>query len=281
MKTLFAGIKRKEHYSPNHSTNDTLLLQKTAKELEKLGADYVLYTEDEFLSSSVDADIFFSMARSRNTIEKLIKHEKEGAFVINSTQASINTHRVNMIKIMKSKNIPLPKSIAVKTNSNIKHKVSQVGKNKIWIKRGDVHAIHREDVTLVHCDEELNYILNEFLLRGIDEAVLQEHIEGDVVKFYSVKDTDFFYWYYFESENQYEFNFNYLKYVAEKSAEYLNLKIYGGDAIVRKDGTIKIIDINDWPSFAPVRDEASKVIAQKLYSEAVEFANDEILSQSV
>ena len=37
--------------------------------------------------------------------------------------------------------------------------------------------------------------------------------------------------------------------------------IIGGDAIIAPDGSVFIIDINDWPSFAPVREQASRCIA--------------------
>lgn len=279
MRPLFGGIKRKEHYSPNHSKNDSLVLQKTANELEKLGADYTLYSEDEILTSSIEANLFFSMARGAATINKLAEFERNGAIVVNSTQSVLNVHRVNMIRELYKKQIPLPKSTIVKTNSNIQLKISSIGKNKVWIKRGDVHAIHREDVSLVYSDEELNFVLNEFSLRGVRSAIIQEHMEGDVVKFYSVKDTNFFYWYYVERQNKYKFNLSHLKYLANKSSEVLDILIYGGDAIIGKDGVITIIDVNDWPSFAPVRDEASKYIAQAIFLKAIEFSSSEKISQ--
>jgi hypothetical protein len=38
--------------------------------------------------------------------------------------------------------------------------------------------------------------------------------------------------------------------------------VYGGDVIVGKDGSMVVIDENDWPSFAVVRDLASEKIAR-------------------
>lgn len=281
MRPLFGGIKRKVHYSPNHSKNDSLVLYKTADELEKLGADYILYSEDEILTSSIETNLFFSMARSTDAIIKLAEFEKEGAIIVNSTKSVLNTHRVNMIRELYRNNIPLPKSAVVKTDSNMQFKISSIGENKVWVKRGDVHAIHREDVTLVYSNEELNFVLNEFSLRGVRSAIIQQHLEGDVVKFYSVKDTDFFYWYHVEKQHKYNFNLKYLKYLASRSSEILDLQIYGGDAVIGKDGAITIIDINDWPSFAPVRDEASKYIAQTIFLKAFKFSDSDKISQFV
>ena len=42
------------------------------------------------------------------------------------------------------------------------------------------------------------------------------------------------------------------------------LDVYGGDCIVREDGTFCIIDLNDWPSFSRCREEAAKAIAGKV-----------------
>ena len=44
------------------------------------------------------------------------------------------------------------------------------------------------------------------------------------------------------------------------------MKIYGGDCIVSPDGEIRIIDFNDWPSFAPCREEAGPQIAKAIIS---------------
>ena len=50
------------------------------------------------------------------------------------------------------------------------------------------------------------------------------------------------------------------------AAEVLNIHVYGGDCIVSEDGSIRLIDFNDWPSFAPCRDEAAPQIARRIYN---------------
>ncbi|MFO7526607.1 MAG: hypothetical protein R6W68_14235 [Ignavibacteriaceae bacterium] len=271
MKLQFAGIRRNSQYSPNQITNDGLILLKTTQELMKLGIDYKIYEESEIINNKINEDIIFTMARGIDALNILSGMEDNGKLIINSPRSSINCYRVNMSAKLKASGIPFPNSKIVKTNSNENYKLTDVGKNKIWVKRGDVHAIHREDVSLVYSDEELNFILKEFALREITEAILQEHIPGDVIKFYSVSGTDFFRWYNHNDNNSYQFEVDYLKELSTKSAESLNLLIYGGDAIISKNGAITIIDINDWPSFANFRDEASVYIAEKIYSTSMEF----------
>ena len=50
--------------------------------------------------------------------------------------------------------------------------------------------------------------------------------------------------------------------MCQRAADIMEVKIYGGDCIVSEDGTIRIIDFNDWPSFAPCRAEAAPAIAK-------------------
>jgi hypothetical protein len=271
VKLKIAGIKREEIYSPNHINNDSLIFLKTIQELMNFDIEVKIYEETEIYCSKVDEEVIFTMARGNRVLDDLIKLESEGKKIINSPKGSLNCYRVNLVPIMKDAGVPFPNSRVVPTNSDENYRVTDVGIRKIWIKRGDVHAIHREDVSLVYGDEELNFTLKEYARRGIKKAVLQEHIYGDVIKFYSVGGTDFFRWYYVNGNNNYRFDINLFKDLAERSAEALGLQIYGGDAIVSENGDITIIDVNDWPSFAPFRTEASKYIAERIYSASMNY----------
>ena len=53
-----------------------------------------------------------------------------------------------------------------------------------------------------------------------------------------------------------------LKENALRAAKATGMEIFGGDCIVSPDGSSAIIDFNDWPSFAPCRDEAAPAIAK-------------------
>ena len=62
------------------------------------------------------------------------------------------------------------------------------------------------------------------------------------------------------------FNEEELKKYSDMAAEVLNVPIYGGDCVVSADGELKIIDFNDWPSFARCREEAGVKIAECIYN---------------
>lgn len=268
MSLKLAGIKRQSDYSPNHIENDTLILLKTAEELKSLGAAVKIYNEESILNNHLDADFIFSMAQGPQAQQELLKVENEGACIINSPKGVMNCYRVNMVKKFQDNGIPFPKSIIVKTGELCTIRLKDFDSEKIWLKRGDVHAVHREDVTVAYSEEEKNNLINEFSKRKIKQAVLQEHIEGDLIKFYALRDSDFFYWYQIIGKPPIKFNLNELKELARISAEILGLYVYGGDAIISDNEKITVIDINDWPSFAPIRDKASKQIAQLIFNKA-------------
>lgn len=260
-----AGVRREQLYSPNHVGNDALIFMQTVERLTELGVSVKIYEEQDLGTIEIKESFIFSMAQGVKGTNILSELELKGKTIINSPQGSINSYRSNMVKILPEKGIPFPKSLIVSIDEKDKIKFEDFNARKIWIKRGDVHAVHREDVTLVYSEDERKNIFLEFEKRGITEIVLQEHLDGDVIKFYSIVGSPLFHWYYLNGVNHTPFHQDKLIELAQSSAMALGLDVYGGDAVVAEDGSISIIDINDWPSFAPVRDEASEQIAKLIF----------------
>lgn len=282
----FAGIKRNTEFSPNHRGNDHAIFTLTADELIKKGCRVNVYSEDEFMAmDTVPEDCIFTMARNKQTVKKLQLAEQMGKYVINGGAGIENCYRINMTHGLVNAGIPYPKSLIVETENIKADQFAALKGSSYWIKRGDFHAIHKEDVSFARNINHALDILKEYHLRGIAEAVISEHLHGDLVKFYGVRGTDFFYWFYpvefnhskFDAEaingasNYYSFKENDLKNFGTKAAEALGIYIYGGDAIIAENGTMQFIDLNDWPSFASCRDEAAKHIAQCIYQQAKLF----------
>jgi hypothetical protein len=131
----------------------------------------------------------------------------------------------------------------------------------IWLKRGDVHASVTADVQWIDSVKGLEVGLADFAKRGIDLAALQTHRAGDEIKFYGVAGGGFFHWLYSGDVQKYPFNFVALEDLAHRAATAAGLHIFGGDVIVSPSGELTLIDLNDWPSFAPCRERASHAIA--------------------
>lgn len=276
-----AGILRAGAYSPNHIGNDAAILNLTAEQLRKRGCEVKIYSEEQLIAGQVNEDVIISMCRDHRSFPILQRKEDEGALVINSGYGVENCIRERLTRILIGNNIAYPESLIVNTNEVIIPMMKQANMERVWIKRGDLYAQHKEDVTYVRHPEEAQEVLQEYFLRGIKRAVINRHLEGDLIKFYGVYGTPYFYW-FFHFDKTYSkdgsdtveelpkhpsFDLEHFKAMCNKAAEALDVKIYGGDCILSPDGKITIIDFNDWPSFAPCRQEASAVIVRAILSE--------------
>ena len=275
-----AGIMRAGAYSPNHIGNDAAIFNAAAEQLRKRGYVVNIYSEEQFKLNEIKENVILNMCREQSSIAKLQQLEDQGKLVINSGYGIENCTRERMTRILLGNNIPYPDSLIVDTNEAIKPLLKKSGFQSCWIKRGDFHAMHKEDVSYVRHPEEAQEVLQEYFLRGIKRAVINVHLTGDLVKFYGVKGSPFFFWFYpfDEGHSKYgheaingksqgiKFNLKEMKNICQRAAEELNVVIYGGDCIVSPEGEMRIIDFNDWPSFAPCRNEAAPHIAKAVIS---------------
>lgn len=282
-KIKIAGVKRKTKYSPNHIGNDAMIFSLTADSLRRMGYDVEEYTEAEFILADHTEKYIFDMARDNSTIRRLKKLEDRGVMVVNSGYGIENCFRAKMTQLLLENNIPHPRSVILDVNDDPCQELARWGDCAFWVKRGDSHAVHREDVAYARNIEEAKSILQEFALRNIPNAVINEHLVGDLVKFYGIADTDFFYWFYpfdlshskfgHEAINgtakEFPFSTEALKRECDKAGEVVDIKIYGGDCVVAPDGTFQIIDFNDWPSFAPCRNQAAPKIAECIHKQII------------
>lgn len=273
-----AGVMRAGVFSPNHIGNDAAIFNFTAEELGKRGCAVKVYNEEEFRKADITEPVVMAMCREDESIVKLKKLEDEGRIVINSGYGIENCMRERMTRLLVGNGVPYPESLIVDTNENVQKAMLEGGYDKVWIKRGDSHSKHKEDVSYCRHSEEAQEMLHEYFYRGINRAVINKHLQGDLIKFYGIVGSEFFYHFYpmdlghskygYELINgmatQIPYDEGNLRQMSVKAAEVLGVKVFGGDCIVEPDGSIKIIDLNDWPSFAPCREEAAKEIAKAI-----------------
>lgn len=264
-------------YSPNHIGNDAAIFNLVCDQLRKRGCEVRIYSEDQFTDGEpITEPVILDMCREQKSIKLLQKLEDEGRIVINSGYGIENCTRERMTRILLGSSIPYPESLMVNTDEAVKPLLEKQHFTRCWIKRGDFHAMHKEDVSYVRHPEEAQEVLQEYFLRGIKRAVINKHLTGDLIKFYGVRDTPFFYWFYPFDDGHSKFGHEAvngpshgipfdkerLQSICAAAAHALDVVIYGGDCIVSPDGDIAIIDFNDWPSFAPCRNEAAPHIAK-------------------
>ena len=278
-KRTFAAVQRHTIYSPNHIGNDAAIFNAVAERLMRAGHYVHFYTEQEFLTKELSEHYIFNMIRSKEAVKRLQRYEEDGCIAVNSGFGIENCTREKMTRLLLDAGVPHPHSlfllVSEKNFSNLPM--------PCWVKRADFHAIHKEDVSYVRNEEEFRSLLSEYALRGIERVVVNEHLEGDLIKFYGVNGTDFFYWFYpFEMKHSkfglekingeptgISFDVETLQRICNQAASVLNVDVYGGDAIVAADGSMRIIDFNDWPSFAPCREEAADAISEIILKKSV------------
>jgi len=135
-----------------------------------------------------------------------------------------------------------------------------------WAKRGDVHNTCDRDVVRVPAWADAEAVRADFTARGIRHWVLQSHEPGDLVKFYGVGPGRWLTWFYHDPvrARRTPFDLDALAAQAAAGAAALGLEVFGGDAIIRPDGSLCLIDLNSWPSFALVRRGAAVQISWHL-----------------
>lgn len=270
-----AGVQRHTDFSPNHVGNDAAIFAAVTENLRAAGHTVNVYTELDYIAGRGNERYIYNMVRSHAALQRLQQQERSGAVAVNSGFGIENCTRERMTTILTDSGVPHPKSVVMNVTDEVPQSMKD-GFEPCWVKRADFHAIHKEDVTYVRNLGELKEVMNEYALRGIGRVVINEHLAGDLIKFYGVNGTDFFYWFYPYNMKHSKFGLekingapvgihfseDTLKEICSRAASALNVDVYGGDAIVNADGTMKIIDFNDWPSFAPCRDEAARAIAE-------------------
>ena len=284
-----AGIMRASSFSPNHIGNDAAIFNIVAEQLRKRGCEVNVYSEEKFLTAPPTERIILNMCRELRSIKMLQQLEDAGDLVINSGYGIENCIRQRMARILIGSNIPYPESFLVDTDEVVKDRLTKSGITGCWVKCGDMHSMHREDVSYARHPQEAQELLQEFFMRGIKHAVINRHIPGDLIKFYGVSGTPFFYWFYpFDNghskygaeringhAHQISFDIDELRRMCAKAADIIDIQIYGGDCVVAPDGSITIIDFNDWPSFAPCREEAGPVIARMIMNRIKTYLHSE------
>jgi hypothetical protein len=265
-------------FSPNRISNDAAIFDRVSELLQQKGCEITEYDESAFQNETVGKGLIFTMARDIRTLRKLQQLEDEGRTVINSAYGIENCTREKMTRLLLDNHIPYPKSKIIPT-TEADTDLSDMG-SYCWIKRGDCQSIHCEDVVFARVGEESAAMIRNQAQRNIPSVVINEHLEGDLIKFYGVAGTDFFYWFYPNQLNYSKFGLETingrlqdipfdtetLQTLCSRAAQTLKISIYGGDAVINSDGTLRIIDWNDWPSFTPCLELAAPYIAQHIYS---------------
>lgn len=254
-------ISRAHQYSPNSIDKDEAILHEVGKRLEARHCEIHYLTEEEASQQLPAAHVYVTMGRSEALLDKLQRQQEKGALVINRTEGIQKaSRRYWQMQYLEQQGVTV---------------APHEGNAGYWVKRGDASAQTKADVVFAPDREKAEALAEAMKRDGATAVDLRAHVEGDLVKFYGVRDSGFFRCFYpgddgiskfgDESRNgtphHYAYDQDKLTEMAERAATLLEIDVYGGDCIIQPDGTPVLIDFNDWPSFSRCRDEAAEAIA--------------------
>jgi hypothetical protein len=273
MPVQFLGIYREKRFSPGaHAAGDAEILELTQAALERAGYQTTLIAPETLPTMPPSAPVVFSMCQSFEALAVLQIWEQQGVLVLNTPAAVRACYRLALVTALSQTTLPCPRSMIISLDETAPPETrcpalpeSTAG---WWVKRGDVHAMQSDDVLFIRRATDLPAQLARLRQRGIGHAIVQEHIVGQEWKFYAVRGHGVLHTFAPHEAHCPPIDYARLNTLARQASEVLGLDIYGGDCLVTADGTLYLIDINDWPSFRGCRPVAATHIAQHILTQA-------------
>ena len=270
MTKRILGIYREACFSNRAVDADQAILDRALDHMAQIAPDVEILRvhpdQEKFTIQHQEVDLVLSMAQSENALLFLEKLEVGGIKVMNSTHSIRNCYRVVLSKLLTQKTDLSPRSCVVENSDDIK-RCQKILTNGAWIKRGDFHALEDGDVQFCDSCDKLETIVADFKKRGVNTLILQEHVEGQIYKFYGVSDRYFSLRYMGHTtkdrynletkENTLQVDPLTLESIAFECTGMMDLSFFGGDFIITEEGRPYLVDVNDWPSFRTCRDEAA------------------------
>ena len=271
MKRLVA-LYRSPTYSPEgHRRNDTAILDATIAGLERRGWNVTRTGEGEVAAGRLPpGELYVNMCQGPAASERLLDLVPRQALAVNPPESVLNCHRHRLVDRMAAAGLPFPRTLIVPTAEPqavmpLVHQLNGDGR-PVWVKRGDVHAETSADVVATK-ETGVTDAIAAFARRGVTRVALQAHVAGPIVKFYAVADGRFCSWYSADGSSL-DISEQRLRELVFAAARAVGLEVFGGDVAFPTPDAPVLIDLNDWPSFAPVRAAAASAIASYIDEKA-------------
>lgn len=278
-------IYRSERWSPGplNPAKDAVILDAVVTLLHEQGHEVVTRAEDELLDGPAAAtrflldsfDAIFSMARS---LKLLMQLQQSGVRCYNAPRAVMHTSqsREDTLTLLQSAGLPIPPFWAYEAEEDEMFLCEPHLQALLpaWIKAMHPQGVHEGDVQCCYSPLEADTRLMQLQAEGYSDIIAMQHVEGTLLKCYAVLsrahtllnlDTkDYKDVLLNDLPAEWAGLRDTLSQMALRISETLGLEIFGFDVIIDADQQAWIIDVNDWPSFSSVRDEAARRIVALL-----------------
>ena len=256
------AISRDPRFSPNAVDRDAAIFNDVCSQLEQKGYE-VIKTSEQRCLKYLDSK---ELATDYHAVVSMSRDKKLNEYM---SRLHFNIDTVEPLFI----NSPEQK-LKLQSRSAIRKSLKQFSQylaplypydgmcsNGYWVKSDDVNIHIMNNVVFAKDIKELYEVQKSFVEHGIDEMEVTHNIIGRHVKFYGITG-EFFNYYLDDTQASLPKEVSKkIKNTAMQIANALYIDVYGGDCIVSDDNSISFVDFNDWPSFAPCREEAAKAIA--------------------
>jgi hypothetical protein len=258
---MILGVYREKMFSPGRVEDDARILEATLRELALSGHTVRAVRPEDLEAEPPAVGCVVTMAASPRILALLERLERLGTRIVNGVEAIRNCQRTSLFRLLAGAGLPIPKGWVVPVEL-LRTCISFKGGRSYWLKRGDFHCVGPGDVVRVSTWGEVTRAFGHFKGNGIKDVVVEEHVEGEVVKFYGVADDSFFGAFVLARDREdVTHRSGCLRTLAAEAARVLGLEVFGGDAVITPEGHTFLIDVNGWPSFACCRQSAARGIA--------------------
>lgn len=247
--------------------SDQLILDFTAKELEKKGFDILTMFPQQFIKEKAgdkDSDLIFTMARSAviNDYLSLIKDNKP-VFMINSPASiRVSFNRFLTYEKISESGVRVPEAKVYDINE-LQYADFE---GKVILKPANRHEFWFVVEKQFHFDAAMDTYKD----MKIDEVMVQKYVKGEDLKFYAIGEKVII-----PKSSRAQFPEKTIKEVEKYvllSGKTSGLKIFGGDLVIdpKDDYKVYLVDLNDWPSFGTIGDLSQEEAATEIANLIVE-----------
>ena len=264
MTMRVVAIYRSASYSPGrHRSNDAAIMDATTECLADRGWSVERLGEGDVEAGIIPgADLYLNMCQGPDASVRLLDLEASEARMFNRPSSVLGCHRHRLVRTLTASGLRFPATVMLPT-TGAPPANTPLPDGELWVKRCDVHAQQAADVVRT-TRQALPDALSAFGTRGVRRVAVQAHVAGPVLKFYGVGDGSLFHAFR-EDGRPVDYDavdVDALRQLAFAAARVVGLRVFGGDAVAASRTEPVLVDLNDWPSFAPVREQAAAAIAK-------------------
>ncbi len=283
------AVGRAPQHSPNNVASDAAILNAVATRLKTDGYTVDFVPEEDLSAFLKDSDgDFTSVFHMARCLPSLARLSRLSVPVVNCADRvmSVAHSREYTLSLLEQAGVEVPAWWAYDPEDDRMFQCDDELRALLpgWVKATRADGALSDDVLWVQTPLEADSRVIELAAQQVPDIIVTRHVEGDLLKVYCVVDDASC------AETQPWFNTRYpqatgyskfgaaeqhntplrripfrltdLSALVLTIARTLGLQVFGFDAIVRPDGSLVVIDVNDWPSFSSCVDEAAEEIAK-------------------